>query len=444
MEEEGEEPEPTPSTSVADDVAADTVDITSSPVPSSSPTRSITDDELLCHLCSKSFSTIAAKRRHMVVHLGTRNKYTCETCGAAFQRKNNLKDHIRIHSSDKPYKCTFCPNSYKRILSLKRHLAIHSGVKPFVCKECGKSFALHVYLQGHRKRVHPEDALYCCQLCPAKFRMRKTLNIHYALHDDNATEEMIRLAQEKEPYKHHDKGHFECSKCDKVYVQYGTFKNHLKMHLDKNHPCEYCGKSFLYKSMLKKHMQLHTGEKTHSCPTCDRKFRSASYLKYHVLGHTGERPYKCDHCVMAFRCRGGLRVHMRRHTGDKPFQCPMCPRKFASSSGRCTHIRSHTGVKPYVCQQCLRCFRLPTGLKKHLRCHEKKHMLEMEKRDQEQRRLELAMSISMQAAEDPLAAIGSSDTDEADETAETVAQEEESSRVPPQKIEGAEENIMVL
>ena len=79
--------------------------------------------------------------------------YKCEKCGKSFRRRDYLKDHIRIHSGEKPFKCQECGKFFTQRSHLFNHLRIHSGIKPFKCQECGKCFTQRSNLNQHL-RIH--------------------------------------------------------------------------------------------------------------------------------------------------------------------------------------------------------------------------------------------------------------------------------------------------
>ena len=58
-------------------------------------------------------------------HPGSQSDTVCLLCGQNFygsNRKNNLKQHLAIHSGIRPFRCSWCPQSFIRRSHLKRHL----------------------------------------------------------------------------------------------------------------------------------------------------------------------------------------------------------------------------------------------------------------------------------------------------------------------------------
>ncbi|CAG9312078.1 unnamed protein product [Blepharisma stoltei] len=84
--------------------------------------------------------------------------YKCyyDFCHRVYKTKFNLRRHI--NSSHLKIKCFLCSDCKKQFVSkqnLKEHMLIHTGEKPFICEElgCGKKFRQASQLLVHR-RIH--------------------------------------------------------------------------------------------------------------------------------------------------------------------------------------------------------------------------------------------------------------------------------------------------
>ncbi|TSK82211.1 Zinc finger and SCAN domain-containing protein 21 [Bagarius yarrelli] len=132
-----------------------------------------------CKICGHSFSRASDLRRHHShrhrvraanpVKAGSAGRpvkqqlfppgcspYHCNECGRDFNRMENLKTHLRIHTGERPYSCSVCGVRFRHSGALTRHFRIHTGEKPYVCGQCGKRFRNCGGLRFHQKS-HTSD-----------------------------------------------------------------------------------------------------------------------------------------------------------------------------------------------------------------------------------------------------------------------------------------------
>ncbi|XP_028855673.1 zinc finger protein 3 homolog [Denticeps clupeoides] len=85
-----------------------------------------------------------------------RSPFHCHECGRDFNRMENLKTHLRIHTGERPYTCSVCGVRFRHSGALTRHFRIHTGEKPYVCSQCGKTFRNCGGLRFHQRSHNRE------------------------------------------------------------------------------------------------------------------------------------------------------------------------------------------------------------------------------------------------------------------------------------------------
>ena len=139
-----------------------------------------------CDVCGKVFKRPGLLKQHIVVHTGEK-PHICEVCGKAFGHKTALNTHYYTHKGYKPQKCLFCKSSFWLISQCKAHMkAEHDFVDHKLkqaCPHCDKRFKHLSGLRLHLDEYHPEKVqgpkLYPCHKCKKEFKYRKSLRVHF-------------------------------------------------------------------------------------------------------------------------------------------------------------------------------------------------------------------------------------------------------------------------
>lgn len=101
--------------------------------------------------------TVGGKRTKLQLYPPGCSPFRCSECNREFNRLENLKTHLRIHTGERPYKCSVCSTAFRHSGALTRHFRIHTGEKPYVCGLCGKSFrncgGLKFHQRSHNKEL---------------------------------------------------------------------------------------------------------------------------------------------------------------------------------------------------------------------------------------------------------------------------------------------------
>nr|XP_046252285.1 zinc finger protein 408-like [Scatophagus argus] len=225
-----------------------------------------------CPHCEKTYGLKRDLKEHMVLHTGEK-PYVCEHCGKAFARRPSLRIHRLLHCSRMMYtqppkvQCTLCPKLLANSGSLRNHMKLHTGEKPHICQHCGKCFSQKGNLECHL-RIHSGEKPYSCGECDQSFSQKPELRRHMFSHTG---------------------GGFLCSFCGKSLRDPHSLKSHERLHTgDRPHRCPVCGKGYTLATKLRRHIKSsHLMEKPYSCH-CGASYTVRQSLLRHQAQHRPE------------------------------------------------------------------------------------------------------------------------------------------------------------
>lgn len=77
--------------------------------------------------CSKIYSSFVNLKRHMdCIHLRLKD-FTCTVCGKRLSSKQNYREHLYIHTGEKPFYCVRCGLSFRQGSQLSQHKKTHKS-----------------------------------------------------------------------------------------------------------------------------------------------------------------------------------------------------------------------------------------------------------------------------------------------------------------------------
>ncbi|KAM9367368.1 zinc finger protein 131 [Phaethornis superciliosus] len=115
----------------------------------------------ICQYCEKQFDHFGHFKEHLRKHTGEK-PFECPNCHERFARNSTLKCHLTACQSGagakkgrkKLYECQVCNSVFNSWDQFKDHLVIHTGDKPNHCTLCDVWFMQGSELRRHLKEMH--------------------------------------------------------------------------------------------------------------------------------------------------------------------------------------------------------------------------------------------------------------------------------------------------
>ncbi|XP_050407023.1 zinc finger protein 1 isoform X2 [Patella vulgata] len=143
---------------------------------------SVVDEEyqLKCIYCSECFTKPSVLRdHHRAQHSDQQIKFQCPKCNEAFDLKSVLDKHLSLHSPTSQI-CKTCNKTFANVYRLQRHMISHdesNDLRKFKCPECSKAFKFKHHLKEHI-RIHSGEKPFECPNCSKRFSHSGSYSSH--------------------------------------------------------------------------------------------------------------------------------------------------------------------------------------------------------------------------------------------------------------------------
>lgn len=129
-----------------------------------------------CHICGNINKDWKALREHLRIHRS--DKFFCDLCGKSNKFKKCFIDHMYSHHiMNVNFKCPICFLSFRSEEKLIRHEKTHK--RSFKCSNCDAAFRLPCFLKEHMQVQHEGKRYHCSfKACSSVFLNKASAGYH--------------------------------------------------------------------------------------------------------------------------------------------------------------------------------------------------------------------------------------------------------------------------
>ena len=141
-----------------------------------------------------------------------------------FASKYTLKEHIPLHSDERPFPCTKCENKYATNKALKLHLS-RSHEKRYQCKFCMKRFGRSSELKQHKQQREKKGH------CEKEMTRSVMINQHPGQVSECNQCGATQFVKKWHPTcKPENVQAYRCNICNSVFSDFVSLNNHITEH----------------------------------------------------------------------------------------------------------------------------------------------------------------------------------------------------------------------